>query len=164
MLFTLTSTQALHESGSKFYQIITVRNEETKRAVIINHWGRNATGVKTPKTTGQCKVEQFEFGGVQFKEKASRTQREKSKRGYRNWESGNSHLMIPTGSVIGSLTLEGAEELKLWADKCLDPVSGKGVFEFLTASAAGAKSEAVELKAPVLLATASEDHEEWGTW
>ena len=161
MLFTLTSTQALHESGSKFYQIITVRNEETKRAVIINHWGKNATSVKTPKATGQCKVEQFEFGGVQFKEKASRTQREKSKRGYENWESGNSHLMI---SAKSGAILEGAEELKLWADKCLDPVSGKGVFEFLTASAAGAKSEAVELKAPVLPATASEEHEEWGTW
>lgn len=71
---------AVHEGGSKYYQVIRVGSNRFGRSAVITHWGKMHPGApKEPKHHGQTKVEYLTNSGVYVaKSHISR----KSKNGY----------------------------------------------------------------------------------
>ena len=82
MSYQLYAEKAIHESESKFYQIIRISGG--KRTVLVTHWGKNTEGATlVPRLYGQRKIEMHDSGGLSAYSSIRRT---KSKRGYTAWE------------------------------------------------------------------------------
>ncbi len=56
-MYQVEKNFALHESGTKHYQVFMVRNLNTNKAVQINHYGKYSAGMSlVPRTSGQSEI------------------------------------------------------------------------------------------------------------
>jgi predicted DNA-binding WGR domain protein len=55
----IVKTSAVHEGGTKFYQIIAIRSLDEKRSVLVTHWGKYPGRIPDPTWGGQRKVQVF---------------------------------------------------------------------------------------------------------
>lgn len=84
MNYRFFAESAIHESGSKYYQVIRIIDIKGK-GVVATHWGKMHPGApKEPKHHGQCKVERLRNGTAV---RANAARRTKEKRGYTGWVS-----------------------------------------------------------------------------
>lgn len=80
--FSLRRQHAIHEGGTKYYQVIIIQDEKG-RAVVCTHWGAHDPRITmAPLHHGQCKIEVMETGGLSVYNTARRN---KEKRGYARW-------------------------------------------------------------------------------
>lgn len=85
MSYEFNADWAVHESGTKYYQVIMIRQVGSSRGVVVTHWGKMHPGAPSePKNHGQYKVELEHTGIVSAKQQAVSN---KSKRGYSVWNN-----------------------------------------------------------------------------
>lgn len=72
------TTMMHHEGGTKFYEVARIYNNDGKRFVVVNRWGKMS---EARSGGGQCKVENFGSAGTAGIA-ASKKLSEKRKRGY----------------------------------------------------------------------------------
>lgn len=86
-MFKFEASYALHEGGTKYYQVFNIYNEISGDGVVVTHWGSYKNGApREPR---------FHSKGVKidvYRRKASisvsaRVVREKTRRGYEHWDN-----------------------------------------------------------------------------
>ena len=84
MRYEFIATHSIHESGSKYYQVIMIREEGNSKGVVVTHWGKTHPGAPSePKHHGQSKVELRHAGVISEYNGAINN---KKKRGYDVWD------------------------------------------------------------------------------
>lgn len=83
-MYYLHAEKAIHIDGTKYYQVFRISDGDSRRGVIVTHWGAFHPGATiVPRQHGQIKVELMERG-VMAAERAA-IQRKK-KRDYNRWD------------------------------------------------------------------------------
>lgn len=149
-IYTFYGVSAVHDSGTKYYQIIRINKKGSNQGILVTHWGKQRPGVPDePKNHGQNKIEQISSSlDAAFSEKS----RMKQKRGYATFDiSLNKDLgIIKTGIELARL---------------FNPSDVTSIVGFLDSLDTEVEVVEIEDSAPVVKSTiAAPLHEQWGTW
>lgn len=99
--FYFYAGSAVHEGGSKYYQLIRLGSISMNRSVVVTHWGKMHPGApKEPKYHGQHKVELLANNGIST---ARGHKSRKSKNGYSGWDSKANHEFSSESELIAQI-------------------------------------------------------------
>lgn len=150
---------AIHEGGSKYYQLIRLGSISAKRSVVVTHWAKMHPGAPSePKHYGQHKTELVVGSGVA---EARGHKSRKSKNGYRNWEtkadcefSSESELVAKIAQWFNAKDTTTIVTHLFGMTELVEPI-GEGTYteEYYYDAEAAAPVEAPKPKS-----------EDWGTW
>jgi len=153
--FRVTDAYGRHESGTKFYQVITITNSATNDAVMISRWGKL-------EALGQLDIEVGKVTAINAM--ADRKVRQKSGRGYGFAGLGRNMVMAVNDSdgAENFLARNGFMAKSQW-QRVVEVYKGRletigffGSDHTADPIAAIIESVAPEVEGP--------GHEEWGTW
>lgn len=74
---THKATYLLHESGTKFYEVVQLYNADERKFVLVKRWGKVAARVRG----GEIKVEEYQ-SALKLDAAAAKVVRDKESRGY----------------------------------------------------------------------------------
>jgi hypothetical protein len=156
MSVTIKSWFAVHETGTKFYQVFAISSSASPRAYIVTHWGPYMLGVGClPREIGQCKAVEVKRGEADWE--ADRTMSSKLKRGYR---------FVPnlTKDIHESDELSSVLYRYFKASHAAQIYTGLTGDDSYTNPAVGGMNLEDLPRPPKPTEDAGPKHEEWGTW
>lgn len=152
--FEFHAEWACHEGGTKYYQVIRIREVGKSRGVVVTHWGAMHPGAPSePKSHGQNKITEC-LSGVDSAFGNARSM--KMKRGYKEWKTSkaSSNTQAALAAVI---------------DRWFKAEDARQILAFVVAIRS-TPDELVEIIDPPptpkveAFKPASADKEEWGSW
>ncbi|MPS48570.1 hypothetical protein [Methylobacillus sp.] len=110
MKYDIKALYAVHEGGTKFYQIIQIVELNSGRSVCVTNWGKYTNGCKREprlhKGGGGVKVDMFDKPSGSMRA-VTNQKRAKTRNGYIDWREEVAHL-------------SSAEELRVWGGNFYD--------------------------------------------
>jgi len=149
--FLFHSDYAIHESGSKYYQIITIQKLGTTSGVLVTHWGAMHPGAPSePKNHGQRKIALL---SKSIGAEANAALRGKKKRGYETW-------------TVGADRVCSENELIDLLQKWFKTADQDEILDFLFSGFEYSTDEfdTPDEYEPMVAEVKTVKHEEWGSW
>lgn len=92
-MFIFEADYAVHEGGTKYYQVFNIIDDISGDGVVVTHWGSYTRGApRVPKLHGKgLKVDVYKRHASTSN--SARIIREKTRRGYENWDKSKSSFV-----------------------------------------------------------------------
>lgn len=149
--FVVVGKSAIHEGHTKYYQVIEIKETETRRGIVITHYGALSLGIEMkPKYHGTRNIALHERGVDSAFNTAIAKKR---KRDYLNWKDTLEEPNLDLGEMLSLmrkwLVESDVKKIMEYFDLSLGDVVEEDLFE---------DAEPVRATAPI------ERPVEWGSW